>query len=420
MNHQRWSLPDSPASLPNGDPLIRVLEMPIPSPSLASMINSCEPHAVSMTLRPSSSLSVNPPIPPAVALAIEEHQALLGLAWDRLLAELARRFAAIPELEPTHATLGPYLARTGKRLRPLLLLASYRMFQSEPASLPPAAVANAAAAIELFHAFSLIHDDLVDQSDHRRGQPALHRRFERQLGTSPKLGVDLALVVGDLLFGFAMERLLDERLPHAAAATRYFLKVTQDTGLGEALELIHQQASLAAVSPDAILRTYRLKTTRYTFAAPLVLGAMLAGADTLDRTRLEAIADPLGLAFQLENDLHELTLPPSDAAHHSWDLLAGVKTLPLRRLHDRLAPADQEWLDQLLRGHLPAVGDCARLTELLRTTGVLADLRAEIAGAFAEAGRRLQSSGWPPSRRDDLGALVAYVRSHSHHSEAQP
>lgn len=347
-----------------------------------------------------------------------EHAALLDLAWSRLLAELDRRFQAVPELEPVRQASSSYLARTGKRLRPLLLLGSHRLFQSDPLSPPSAAVANAAAAIELFHAFSLIHDDLVDQSDHRRGQPSLHRRFESSLGVPPKAGADLALVVGDLLFGLAIERLLDERLPHAAAAARYFLRITQDTGLGEALEIRHQHERLGSVSSAAILRTYRLKTTRYTFAAPLVLGALLAGADTLDRTRLESFADPLGLAFQLENDLHELTLPPEDAAQNSWDLLAGVKTLPLRRLYDRMLPADRSWLEDLLAGHHPAPGDCARLLDLLRSTGALAELRAEVNGAFAESEHRLEASGWPPSRRAELRALIAFIRSRCHHSEA--
>lgn len=363
-----------------------------------------------------TALSFDPAIP--LAVGMEAHGRVLDDAWARLLEDLDRRFATVPELQPVHAILSRYLARTGKRLRPLLLLASHEMFQSEPSARPTVALANAAAAIELFHAFSLVHDDLVDQSDHRRGQPALHRRFERELGIPPKAGADLALVVGDLLFGFAVERLLDERLPHGSAATRYFLRISQETGLGESLELLHQHSPIHAIAADAILRTYRLKTTRYTFAAPLVLGALLAGADTLDRTRLEAVADPLGLAFQLENDLHELTLPPTDAARHSWDLLAGVKTLPLRRLYECLEPAECEWLDQLLAGHTPAAGDCARLSKLLASTGVLADLRAEISGAFAEAQRRLDSSGWPPSRRVRLHALIDFIRNHCHHSES--
>jgi geranylgeranyl diphosphate synthase, type I len=386
---------------------------------LASARQACKNQAVSIHARSPSvmtAVSVAPEVP--LAVAMEGHRRVLDEAWARLLEDLGRRFAAVPELEPVHTILSHYLARTGKRLRPLLLLASHEMFQSEPSARPSAALANAAAAVELFHAFSLVHDDLVDQSDHRRGQPALHRRFEHGLGVPSKAGTDLALVVGDLLFGFAVERLLDERLPHGSAATRYFLRISQETGLGESLELLHQHSPIHEVAADAILRTYRLKTTRYTFAAPLVLGAMLAGADTLDRTRLEAVADPLGLAFQLENDLHELTLPPTDAARHGWDLLAGVKTLPLRRLYERIDAADCEWLDQLLTGHTPAVGDCARLFSLLESTGVLADLRTEISGAFAEAQRRLDASGWPPSRRLSLHALIDFIRNHSHHSEA--
>ncbi|MGE9296252.1 MAG: polyprenyl synthetase family protein, partial [Puniceicoccales bacterium] len=151
------------------------------------------------------------------------------------LKELEDRIAEHPALDPVWQTLKAFLRRPGKRVRPSLFLLSYSLFDGRETP-PPAAAFRVACALEIFHAFALIHDDLIDCSDSRRGKPTLHRALQGTVTRSEENARSLALVLGDILFGFAMEAFIDPNLPpaHSQVAMRYFLRIAQETGMGQA------------------------------------------------------------------------------------------------------------------------------------------------------------------------------------------
>ena len=123
----------------------------------------------------------------------------------------AERYAYGHLFEPIYDDLAEYVLRRGKRIRPLLLLASYRLFGgARPFS--DLSLLRAATAVELFHSFILIHDDVIDRSEVRRGQPTFHKLMEDRVGKLPergRLGQNLAIVVGDMVYALAIDTLLD-------------------------------------------------------------------------------------------------------------------------------------------------------------------------------------------------------------------
>ncbi len=331
--------------------------------------------------------------------------------YEDALRELHGKFAARPGLAPAWAALEGFLSTEGKRLRPLVFLSAYELLDEARAGLTPV-IYRVACAMELFHAFALTHDDIIDGSHTRRHQPTLHRRLAAETGD--RCGENLALVLGDILFGFTVENFLLPGLDssRAAAALRYFSTVAQDTGLGEALELSLLSRPLEAVTEEDIFNTYFLKTTRYTFEAPLVAAAILAGAPEPVLLSLHDYARPLGLAFQIENDLHEIGLSES-----ADDLRTGVKTLFLKRCHETLPPAMAAALQAAL-----ARGDTAevrtRLNYCATATKVVEGLKAETAARFQEARQVLLAAPLRPEQREGLLALTTFVHRHNRHSEA--
>lgn len=334
------------------------------------------------------------------------------------LKELEDRIAQYPPLDPAWRELKAFLRRPGKRLRPLLFLLSYGLFDQRDTP-PPRAALRVAGALELFHAFALIHDDLIDCSDSRRGKPSLHRALENDVVASERNGKSLALVLGDILFGFAMECFIDPELPpiRAQVAMRYFLRIAQETGIGQAAEITHLDLPLADIAESDIEQIYHLKTTRYTIECPLVLGGMLAGAGDNVRQTLADFARPLGLAFQIENDLHEVALLPDAAPDLAYDFHCGVKTLLLKRLHDALSPGDQVKLAAALKASNTPEG-LNLIARLLAKSGVAQQLQLEVDNHFANARKALKGSTLPPAQVAFLESVVEFIQSNRRHSES--
>lgn len=355
---------------------------------------------------------------PLASLSDPRLDEALAATWSTL----ADRFAAVPEGKRLWPVLAAFLKRSGKCVRPRLMLGAWEAWSGKP--LPDAAF-PAAAALEAFHAFLLIHDDVIDGSPQRRNGPALHKAIEKELGCRPRRAEHLAIVVGDVLFGFAGERLLGigEACPadRVNAAARHFFAVSADTGLGEAAELLLQEARLETVPADAIEAVYVLKTARYTFESPVRLGLMLAGAD--DARVAEPVAQfgrLTGLAFQAENDLHEWRLGDEQAADLAYDLQCGVKTLILKEAETALTTGSRERLRNLL-AETDADALTASLTEiraLIQKSGAIEQLERRMAGWLDEGATTLLSVAPTDGCRSGLTGLSALIRSRLHHSEA--
>ncbi len=182
--------------------------------------------------------------------------------------------------------------RGGKRLRPAVLFAGHRAVSPQG---DPEVTADAAAALELLQTYLLVHDDWMDQDDVRRGGPSLHAKF-RDRHADEHLGASLAIVAGDLAAGFSWELLTAAPFPAARLREgfRIYWAMHEEVMLGQHLDLIgHWDVEL----------THSLKTASYTVRGPLRLGALLGDAGTEQLEQLDRFGRPLGVAFQLRDDL---------------------------------------------------------------------------------------------------------------------
>ncbi|MFK5635457.1 MULTISPECIES: polyprenyl synthetase family protein [unclassified Ornithinimicrobium] len=230
------------------------------------------------------------------------------------------------------APAGEYLDRGGKGLRPALCLATCSAFGGQEDHAVPSA-----AAIELIHTALLVHDDVEDDSELRRGEPTLHRRYGRALAINA--GDGLAVVALGALR--ENERLLGPRL--AARVWSEFDVMARQTVNGQARELGWQRDGCIDLGPDDYLDLIMQKTCWYTTLLPLRVGALIGARGEVDPTLMMRFGFFLGAAFQIRDDV--LNLTGSEAVYGKealGDLREGKRTLMLIHLLASAAPGDRD------------------------------------------------------------------------------
>lgn len=258
----------------------------------------------------------------------------ISRALDRLAAAIAPATSSAEELLAPVATL----AAKGKRVRALLVLHAYEACGGRE----PARAAQLAGAVELFQTAALIHDDVLDRSDTRRGLPSTHRSLEAHhqsqgwLGDGERFGTNGAILAGDLAL-MACHQLLTEAiagLPGAVstAVGERFSSMASLCTAGQYLDIRLAAQPLGSLEgqTDAIIATMRAKTASYTAEGPLALGAALAGLSPEHVDQWAAVGVPLGIAFQLRDDvLGAIGSPDTTGKPAGDDLREGKRTLLL-------------------------------------------------------------------------------------------
>lgn len=208
--------------------------------------------------------------------------------------------------------------RGGKRMRPALVVAGYRA-ATQSADLEPAL--DAGVALELLHGYLLIHDDWMDGDAVRRGGPAVHALLSKRY-RSKRLGESSAILAGDLGVALATEALARVDVPakRLARALGTFAQMQVDAVAGQQLDILGRS--------NDVEKVYTLKTGSYTVRGPLVLGAQLAGASPRLITALERFALPVGVAFQLRDDLLSVFGDPAATGKpFANDIKSGKRTV---------------------------------------------------------------------------------------------
>ena len=250
----------------------------------------------------------------------------------------------------------------------------------------------AATSLEFLQGCALIHDDVMDGSDTRRGQPAAHRRFaalhrgRSWLGSSETFGVGAAILLGDLCLSWADQLLLTSGLD--AAALRRGKGVYDDMRVelmaGQYLDLLEQARGGGSV--DRAMRVVRYKSAKYTIERPLHLGAALAGGGPEVRAAYSAYGLPLGEAFQLRDDVLGVFGDPETTGKPAGDdLREGKRTVLVAKALETASPSQAH----LLRTHLgdPSLDRAGvdTLREVIVDTGALAAVETLIETLAAEA-----------------------------------
>lgn len=303
--------------------------------------------------------------------------------------------------------------RGGKRIRPKLCALAYEGLAGRPL---PGGVFTFAAGLELLHVFMLVHDDLIDGADTRRGAPTLHRhpRLEVPRDPSGQLKRDLAMVSGDMLFALAVETMLAAELPAARLnrAMSVVLATAREAALGEFLDMRYAVEPLGSLSSADLADVLRLKTANYTFVGPLVAGALLAGATPQTERALTSFGERVGVAFQLADDLLDLYGEERQLGKPTGgDVREGKRTVLMRLALDRAEAGDRARLESILDSRAASADDVAWVGGLVRRTGVASEVAQRVRTLVRAANRSLSRAGLQPSATQHLKALAQQVAS---------
>lgn len=247
---------------------------------------------------------------------------LLREYGDLTRVELCRYLGPREPRRHLYNLVADYPRRGGRMLRPTLCIASARAFGAEPQ-----AAVRSAAALELLHNAFLVHDDVEDESDERRGRPTMNALH----------GTAIAVNVGDALTLLGLRALLDNRDtlgPRLAfAVLEEAERMARESVEGQAIELGWRSDNALHISDDDYLQMVLKKTCWYTTVFPLRAGALIGGARGIEPEQLLRFGFFLGAAFQIQDDLLNLA---GDAARYGkeigGDIWEGKRTLMLVHL----------------------------------------------------------------------------------------
>lgn len=283
--------------------------------------------------------------------------------------------------------------RGGKRLRPIVTAAA---FWAVTGNRNARETLEVGAALELLQTYLLIHDDWMDQDEERRGGPAVHFAFQ-QAHEDPHLGASLGILAGDLACTYGWELFLTGLFPAARRdeGLRSFVRIQKEVFAGQQLDLI--------ADPN-VERMHELKTGSYTTRGPAALGGLLGNASAPVMDALEAWAKPLGVAFQLRDDLLSTFESSCDTGKPGDDLRHGKHNAVVAAFH-RLDPSEEaKEAVRRVWGHIDAPeAEVEQARAALEQSGVRASVESRLtelvaasnaalaAGPFAEEGRAVLS-----------------------------
>ncbi|MEX2324592.1 MAG: polyprenyl synthetase family protein [Nitriliruptoraceae bacterium] len=311
-------------------------------------------------------------------------------------------------LTPVAESMRAFVAG-GKRIRPLLLQLGFRAAGAEDET----QVMGPALALELLHTCALVHDDVIDKAETRRGRPSLHSDFaaaHRRMswrGDPEAYGEAVAILVGDLALVYSDDLFLRARVDtdRLVAGFKHFTQLREEVMAGQYLDLHH--ATSGAGSRSDALTVATLKSGRYSVSRPLEVGAVLASADDTFIDGLRAFGDPLGRAFQVRDDLLGLFGDEATTGKStSSDLREGKRTLIIA---EALARLDDESRTALERGlGKPDLSDTTadELKALLRASGAKAAAESYVRESVTEANLALSRLAIDEPVRQALSGFV--------------
>jgi geranylgeranyl diphosphate synthase, type I len=298
---------------------------------------------------------------------------------DFLADRRAQLLGIDPELSTLSSAIDSLVLGGGKRLRPAFAYWGHRAAGGADSD----AVVAACAALEFLQASALIHDDVIDRSDTRRGEPAAHRRFAMLHsasgwhGSPAAFGDAAAILLGDACMVWSDELLHSSGLDPVtlARARPDFDAMRTEVTAGQYLDVLTQATGDTSVRRADTVARY--KSAKYTVERPLLLGAAFAGASASLRAAYSAFGLPLGVAFQLRDDVLGVFGDPAATGKPAGDdLREGKRTFMIAAALEGAAPADRELLlkhlgdpkldedgVELLRAILVRTGGLARTEE---------------------------------------------------------
>ncbi len=300
----------------------------------------------------------------------------------------------------------------GKMIRGGLVIFAYET--SRPRS--SAAVVRAAAAIELFHAALLIHDDIMDRSMLRRGLPSVYAQYarlaaERGFVTPGHYGMSQAIGVGDIYLFMAFSLLADVQLPSTRKQKmiRLFAEEMMKVGIAQMQEM-ELSAQKTLPSRQKILDVYRHKTARYTFSLPLMLGALMAGKSRQHMRSFEQIGEKMGVIFQIRDDeLGIFSTEQESGKSVGTDIAEHKKTLLYYYLMKRAVAADKKTVDEIFQNNKITKQHVKTVLACMQKYGVQQLVQHDVSQLKIDAQKKIKAMHINNKDKKILLTLLEYI-----------
>lgn len=298
----------------------------------------------------------------------------------KFIADLDRAYLLNKTSPLLFNSIKEFILRKGKRVRPLLFIIGYLGYAKKEVP----ALYTSALSLELLHDFLLVHDDIIDKSDTRRGKPSMHKMLNNYLHRYKEAkfsGQDLTIVLGDVIYAMGLVAFLSvkARQAHKEAALKKLIEAVLYTGSGEFIELTYGLKNIEAISKEDIYKIYDLKTACYTFSTPLSMGALLAGANRKEADKLFKFGSCLGRAFQIKDDIQGIFADEGIIGKSNLtDLQEGKKTILIWLAYNNSGHKEKKTIKQILLKKTIAHTDLLKMQQLIISSQATEEAKKEI------------------------------------------
>ena len=282
------------------------------------------------------------------------------------------------------------LSLGGKRIRPVLMLMGYNLWREKPEDILMPAV-----GLETYHNYTLLHDDLMDNADVRRGHETVHRRWD----------ANKAILSGDSMLVLAYQRMQQVSADKLPAVLQLFTETALEIGEGQEYDMTFETRN--DVTEEEYIEMIRLKTS-VLLACALKIGALLADAPKEDADLLYQLGEQVGLAFQLQDDLLDVYGDPKVFGKAiGGDITSNKKTYMLINAVNRANAAQRAELERWIAAKdFDRAEKVAAVTRLYDEIGIRQLCEEKINYYFEQARQTLQKVGVPEERKQVLSAYM--------------
>jgi geranylgeranyl diphosphate synthase type I len=301
----------------------------------------------------------------------------------------------------------------GKRLRPAFMYWGYVAGGGKDRE----KILKTSISIELVHNFLLMHDDIIDHGQKRHGVATINAQYAKigrvffdQEDAAQHFGNSMALIFGDMLSAMSNQVVFTSNFPSGliVKALNQIQAIVSQTVIGE-IQDVYMDSS-GKTSEEAILKMYRNKTACYTIEGPLNLGAILAGADGKILKALSAYALPLGVAFQIQDDILGIFgLEKKLGKEVGLDIQEGKKTLLLVKAQELGNREQKTFLKRVLGRKNISYSEIKKFQEIMVKSGALQYVQELASGLVAEAKKSLARTVFNPEAKDFLLSIAEYM-----------
>ena len=278
----------------------------------------------------------------------------------------------------------------GKRIRPTLMLLGYNLYKEDPERILPSAI-----ALETYHNYTLLHDDLMDNADVRRGNPTVHKKWD----------ANTAILSGDSMLVLAYQRMAECPVEKLKPVLDLFTETALEIGEGQQYDMEFETRN--DVHEDEYIEMIRLKTS-VLLACALKMGAILADASEADAENLYKFGEQIGLAFQLQDDYLDVYGDPAVFGKAiGGDIMCNKKTYMLINAFNKATKEQRAELTHWVNAENPDPKEkIAAVTDLYNKIGIRQLAEAKIQHYFDESRKYLAAVDVPERRKAELKAYT--------------